>query len=81
MKALKILNGLIGQVFLIDRWKRRPGEVVASLSEKERTELQNLSSEELVNQVTPNPAYWCDDYYKELEIKKELVAFDKKILK
>lgn len=53
MKAIDILNKLIGRVTWVDRYKARPGhpgmpgEVVKHLSQEDREELQNLKSSDI----------------------------------
>jgi len=53
MKALEILDLLVQKIFLLDRWRPRagrpgkPGELVASLSSKDREVLQTLTSKEV----------------------------------
>lgn len=80
MKALEILDSLIQRVFLFDRWRRpgKPGEVVNSLRPEDRAELTNLTSDEAKEQVTPGPAYWCDNHYHQIEADKKLSEEKKK---
>jgi hypothetical protein len=91
MKALEILNNLIESIFVSDRWKpkyndtNKPGAMIQSLSEEKREELKKLTSEELLKDRVPDPAYWCDDYYtdkgNDRNLREAKLKFDIKLKK
>jgi len=97
MSAIDVLEKLIQRVLMVDRWKARPGnlgkpgEAVASLSKGDRKELQNLASKDVDGMRIDDEssliraAYWCDNYYSDLEqtkmLKEAKLAFDATKLK
>jgi hypothetical protein len=83
MKAIDIFRGLLMRIsFLPQRYKNIPGEVIKDMSEEQHQKLSELKSKEIDSNLRVEEWWLGDnDYYQNQEIKKELLAFDKKILK
>ena len=83
MKAIDILRQLLMRIsFNVKRYKNIPGEVVKDMPEEQRQTLSELKSNEIDNSLRVEE-WWLgdDEYYQKQKIKKELLDFDKKILK
>ena len=85
MKAIEVFQGLLVRIALFTKRQDEnvPGAIVKKLSEEQRQSLSELKSDEIGSNVLRADDYWYgdDQYYKNREIKKELLSFDKKILK
>jgi hypothetical protein len=84
MKPIEAFQALLWRISIgfTHRLENIPGAIVKSMPETFRNALSKLTSEDIGSKIRLEP-WWQgnDDWHKKQEIKKELVAFDKKILK
>lgn len=85
MEAEEILSRLIARVLMVDRYKRpgKPGEVVQSLPEEQRTILSGLRSDDIGPDTIRRDLLWVGNgTYRERTqslIREECLKFDKKL--
>ena len=91
MKAIDVLDMLLQRVFMIDRYKARPGhpgkpgEMIEHLTDEQRDALKELKPTDIIPSAIPGAAYYCSDFYTKRQYDKSLseakLEFDTKLNK